>query len=119
MENHTPSDVSLKSETESDQHTQDDVLTDLKHNNQETPSDIREVSSKSESASNPNTSTPTSKYILPSFSTFINGSVESQARTSSERGSKTSPQISTRRCASKESDPTKTIQLHRLHQNHT
>lgn len=108
----------LNSETEGDQQTGEDLLSDLKTSNQETLSDITEVivSPDSETVSNIDTSTLTSKNILPLFSSFIKGSAESQPqrKSTSDTDSKTFPQASGRRCASEERALTKSVQLHRI-----
>lgn len=88
-----------------------EVLTSFNTSNLETFSDIDEGIV---SPSNPNTSTPTTKNILPSFSSFIKGSGESlpRRRSTSDTDSRTFHQTSARRCASQESISTKTDQFH-------
>lgn len=111
--------ISLNNEKEGEQQNGGDVLTSFNTSNLESFTDTDEgiVSPNS-----PNTSTPTSKNILPSFSSFIKGSEGSlpRRRSTSDTDSKTFHQTSARRCASQESISTKTDQLHQseLRANH-
>ncbi|XP_053503081.1 uncharacterized protein LOC128621379 isoform X2 [Ictalurus furcatus] len=117
-ENLRSCDASVNDERKCDQQNGEDVLTDLKTTNLQSFSDMSKVIVflKSETVSNPNTSTPTSKNILPSFSSFIKGSAKSQPRrmSTSDMDSKNFPKASSRRCASQESTSTKTVKLHRI-----